>query len=670
MRRAWMLISAVASLLTFAVAVVPVRAADPWPPFISPNAPWLDAVNYYRAMAGLAPVTENSTWSKGAYNHSCYMLYNGITHDEIPGYPGYTTSGDVAGNSGNVAVSSAFGASARSHIELWMTGPFHAIGVLRYNLRSVGFGKCDNTDTSPWRSGATLNVMSGLVAGVRPATPIVFPGNGTTTNLSRFVAETPNPVSFCGWTGGAGLPVIAMMPEPVSTVSATITGPNGPLETCALYSGNTTGTAQAILAGDNAVTVLPRSTLTPGTYTVTVRTQARVVTWSFTVDPAAAAGVMPVPHVVPAGPASSFTAITPFRFADSRTSLRITKLLANVPKRITVAGTAGLPADVTAVSANVTVAEATRSGWLTVYNCSGEVPNASTLNFLVDEPIPNAGVFPLGGTDLCVSSTSDAQLIIDINGYFRPSATANYHALAPQRFVDTTANMRSAGRLAADSVSAVDVDDAGLGVPAGATAVAVNITGINPSTRSYITAYPCGMTPPVVSNVNPVPGASRQNLAIVPLSGAGELCFYNSGDVDMRVDLLGYFTDSGTGTIVPVTPTRVVDTRDVSRPEMNLGTGGSRLSAGQTKELVLGGQRGIPSGASAVSLNLTTTGSPAAGSVTVWGCGSQPQVVSLDFVPGRDIAVGVQVGLSSSGSICVRATADTHVVIDVTGYWN
>ena len=49
---------------------------------------WLGIVNTYRAMSGLAAVSENSTWSSQAYSHGCYMLYNGIAHDEIPGRPG------------------------------------------------------------------------------------------------------------------------------------------------------------------------------------------------------------------------------------------------------------------------------------------------------------------------------------------------------------------------------------------------------------------------------------------------------------------------------------------------------------------------------------------------------------------------------------------------------
>ena len=140
--------------------------------------------------------------SAGAQLHSCYMLYNGITHDEVPGLTGYTPEGDAAGNSGNVAVSSAINTSARSHVELWMTGPFHAIGVLRPNLRSSGFGHCDlgrHTDVAFRRNARRAS--AGSSSAPRPSNPILFPGNGTTTNLDRFVVESPNPLTYCGWTG-------------------------------------------------------------------------------------------------------------------------------------------------------------------------------------------------------------------------------------------------------------------------------------------------------------------------------------------------------------------------------------------------------------------------------------------------------------------------------------
>lgn len=658
------------ALLAFSHAAS-TAAADPVPPFITPDAHWLTTVNYYRSMAGLAPVVENASYSAGAVNHSCYMLYNGISHDETPGRQGYTASGDTAGNNGNVAVSSAYGTSARSHIELWMTGPFHAIGVLRHNLQQVGFGKCDLNGTPQWHSGATLNVLSGLGSAPRPSTPILFPGNGTTTNLNQFITESPNPLTFCGWSGSAGLPVIAMMPEPISTVSASMTGPNGPVQTCRIFSGNTNGDAKSILGGDNAVSVIPRSPLTPGVYTVTVTTQARTVTWSFTVDPTASTGIMPIPTVTTAGAPSGYTAVTPFRFADSRTSNRITRVIAGVPKRIKVAGVAGIPSNASAVSANFTVVSPGGASWLTVYNCAAAAPTASTLNFAAGETVANAGIFPLSAEgDICVWSPQHTHLVIDITGHFRSSVSNSYHPLTPTPLVDTTTGLNAPGRLTAGQTLQVNVPAANVGVPTNATAVAINITGISPSETTFITSYSCDIARPEVSSVNPLPNSTKQNFAIVPMSASGALCFYTRSGVHLKVDVLGYFTNGGSGTIVPTSPTRVTDTRDRYRSQMNLGTQGGTLQPNTVYTLRLGGQRGIPASAKAVALNVTVAYPAGNGTVTVWGCGSEPNVDSVTFSTSKTVANGAQVKLSAAGDICVIATTKTHLVIDVSGWWN
>lgn len=646
-------------------------SADPVPPFIPADASWLNTVNYYRTMAGVAPVTEDTSLNAGAYNHSCYMLYNGIAHDEIPGKTGYTTSGDAAGNAGNVAVSSAYGTSARSFVELWMTGPFHAIGVLRHNLTSVGFGKCDMTSTpTSWHSGATLNVLSHFSTAPRPANPILFPGNGTTTNLSQFVTESPNPLDYCGWTGTAGLPVVAMMPEAVSSASATMTGPSGPLTVCRIFSGNTSGTAQAILKADNAVSVIPRSALTPGTYTVTITTQARTVQWSFTVDPVAATGVMPIPTLSPSGSPSAFTPVTPFRFADSRKALRINKVLANSIKKIKVSGTAGLPANATAISANFTAVSPKATSHLTVYDCAATRPTAAALNFSIGGVVGNAGIFPLSSDGyLCLYSPTETELVIDINGYFANSTRSTFTGMKAVTVLDTQTRVNSTGRMGASSTVKLDIPALRVGVPGTATAVALTISGIQPTSSGYITAYPCDASRPVVSSVNPISGATTTNLAIVPLAANGDVCFYTFTGTDMRVDVIGYFTNGGSGTFVPASPARVTDTRDKYRPEMNFGTSGNYLVAGTTGSVTLAGQRGIPANAKSLSLNLVIAFPTAAGSITIWPCGSKPDYKTITYRANDVTAIGQEMVMSSAGDICVQATTNVHVIIDVSGWW-
>jgi hypothetical protein len=659
------------ALLAVVASAAPLASAsNASPPFIPQNAEWLTTVNYYRAMAGLSPVSENTSWSAGASSHSCYMLQNGIAHDEVPGRPGYTAAGDEAGNNGNVAVTSAFNATARSHIELWMTGPFHAIGVLRPNLTQVGFGKCDNPSTNPWRSAATLDVLRGLTSQPRPSTPILFPGDGTTTGLDAFIAESPNPLDFCGWSGSAGLPVIAMMPEGVSAASATMVGPNGPLETCRLFAGNTSGVARSILQGDNAVVVVPRNPLAQGTYSVSVTTQARTVNWSFTVDNAADIGISPIPVATPAGPPSGIEHVTPFRFADSRlaTRLRITPLTAGIPKKIKFAGVAGLPTDITAVAANITAAYPVWNGWVTAYNCSTVAPFTSSLNYRTSETTGNAALFPLSSAgELCLVSSQNTEVVIDVTGFTRPSSDSRLVPRSPLRIADSTTGL-GVSRFTAGQVQQIDMFAAG--AESGATAVSLQVTALNAASNGWLTMYPCDVDVPFIATINPRPFVARSNQTLVPIPADGRLCIYSSLNTDVQIDLHGSFTPGG-DQYTPVAPTRLTDTRDRNRPEMHAGNGGALAAAGTTLVVDYGGERSIPANATALSLNVAITGAVANGTLTIYPCDQpRPAATAMAFTPGGAVATGIQAKLAADGRLCIFTTAGTHVVVDVAGWWN
>lgn len=644
---------------------------DPTPPYIAPSADWLTTVNYYRAMVGVAPVTENPALSVGSYQHSCYMLRNGMTHDQDPARPGYTAEGDQAGNNGNVAVSSAFGSAARNHIDLWMTGPFHAIGVVRPALRTVGFGKCDDQATSPWKSAATLDVLRGLdYSAARPAAPVTFPGDGTTTSLSKFITESPNPLTYCGWSGGAGLPTFAMMPEPVvGPVSASITGPNGALETCALWKQNTDGSAASILGGDNAVVAMPRTELTPGTYNVSITTATRTVTWSFTVDPAAATGIMPpAAPAQPTGPTTGFTPLTPARLVDTRIGQGATALQGGVTKRIQVTGWAGVPTGSTAVVANVTIVDPAGASYLTTWNCSPARPTSSTINFGAGDTTANAATIGLdAGGGMCVYSPVAANLVVDVSGAMTATATARFSPLTPQRVMDTRVGF-GANRL--DAGQTVELQVAGTaGVPADATAVTMNLTSVDAAAAGFVTAYPCGAQRPVVSNLNPQPGRTRPNMVTVPLSADGRVCLFSLNPVDLVADITGHYATDGASTFTPTTPFRIIDTRDRLRAEMNAGTAGQQVGAGQVVTLQIAGVRGVPAGATAVSVNITTTASNGNGYLTAWPCNDRPVASTANMRIDGAVSNGAQLPLSASGTLCIYAQNATHVVIDVNGWW-
>lgn len=248
-------------------------------------------LNSYREMSRESDLTENATWDAGALAHSQYMtLNNVIGHSEDPSMPYYAAAGDAAAQASNVYL--GFGAGTeQTAIEGWLTGPFHAVGVLDPQLTQTGFGI--------YRSGnrwsATLDVIRGNTnSSSTTGYPVEFPGPGATTSLSRYTGnERPDPLTSCpGYSAPTGVPILLMLGpgSPGGTVQGVTTG-GRPVEFCG-YDGHTytnpDGASQAVsrqvLSARGAIVIIPRQPLTPGaTYTVSVSTSAGILTWSFTV---------------------------------------------------------------------------------------------------------------------------------------------------------------------------------------------------------------------------------------------------------------------------------------------------------------------------------------------------------------------------------------------------
>jgi len=142
------------------------------------------------------------------------------------------------------------------------------------------------------------------------------------------------------------------------------------------------------------------------------------------------------------------------------------------------------------------------------------------------------------------------------------------------------------------------------------------------------------------------------------------ICLYNlSGSVHLVGDLVGYFrADSWLG-MAPLTPTRLLDTRD--------GTGGTlgAVGAGQSIDLQVAGQGGVSDRCKAVALNVTVT-QPTAGSfLTVWPSGEpMPLAASVNMVPGQTVPNMVLATVGENGKISIfNKFGSTHVVADVLG---
>ena len=261
---------------------------------------WLDYVNYYRAMAGLPLVTEHTSWSYGNTLHARYMVKNDIVeHAEDPGNPWYTPEGLAAAQSSNLVAHYDVNTPDEWAIDMWMQGPFHGIGVIDPRLLQVGYGSYREADGG-LQMGAGLDVLRGL--GRLPASvtfPVQWPADGAIVPLTAHRGEYPSPLTSCpGYGSPSGLPIILQLGPgdrtPSVTASAFLQGSTS-LAHCVFdetsYVNSDPGQqalGRAILNSRDAIVVIPRSPLAPGTrYTVSVTANGATYTWSFTVSSSA-----------------------------------------------------------------------------------------------------------------------------------------------------------------------------------------------------------------------------------------------------------------------------------------------------------------------------------------------------------------------------------------------
>jgi hypothetical protein len=213
-----------------------------------------------------------------------------IGHSQDPTKPGYTVEGNISAGSSNVAGGSAE-ATPRDMIEMWMRGPFHALGILRPGLKRVGFGIAH--DNNGLKTAAALDVIRGLEGTGSADYPISWPGNGTTQPIGTYWGgEYPDPISGCGFSGPTGVPLIVQFSRPVDVSTYSLTDAQGNSLAACQYDGSNYRNSNAsarelgrlLLAGNNAAVVVPRQPLVEGqTYTFTVTSNGERSESTFTV---------------------------------------------------------------------------------------------------------------------------------------------------------------------------------------------------------------------------------------------------------------------------------------------------------------------------------------------------------------------------------------------------
>lgn len=128
---------------------------------------------------------------------------------------------------------------------------------------------------------------------------------------------------------------------------------------------------------------------------------------------------------------------------------------------------------------------------------------------------------------------------------------STYVPIAPCRLMDTRPGVENVGPRATpiDGGETYTQQVTGANgectIPTTASAVALNVTALNGTARSFLTLFPDG-EPPQASNLNWVAGQPPSpNKVDVKLAGDGSVKLFNAfGSVNVIADVTGYYTDS------------------------------------------------------------------------------------------------------------------------------
>ena len=207
---------------------------------------------------------------------------------------------------------------------------------------------------------------------------------------------------------------------------------------------------------------------------------------------------------------SDFSPLTPARLLDTRAGMATIDgqfagggaIPGGGTLNLTVLGRGGVPASgVKAVVVNVTTANPTASIFVTAWPTGTALPNASNLNAVAGQTIPNLVIVApgTGGKISLFNSAGSTDLVVDVVGYFSSNTTLS--PLVPARLLDTrpgfaTIDGQFSGQGAVGAGGTLNLTVLGRGgVPsAGVGAVALNVTAVVPSAAGYIVAWGTGTT--------------------------------------------------------------------------------------------------------------------------------------------------------------------------------
>ncbi|MCU1361999.1 MAG: hypothetical protein JWN99_3288, partial [Ilumatobacteraceae bacterium] len=383
---------------------------------------------------------------------------------------------------------------------------------------------------------------------------------------------------------------------------------------------------------------------------------------------------------------SSYTPVGPSRLLESRVGDGLSTVDgqsngtgARPEQSVTevrIAGRAGIPDTAGAAVLNITVTNPEKPGFVTVYPCDAQRPNAAQLNYAAQSTVSTAVVAKLTamGT-VCIFTLSKTDLIIDVNGFY-PNGTS-FRASEPSRLLETrvgdglsTADgqFNGIGPRAAGSVTSLKVNGRG-DVPADASAVVLDVTVTGATGPGFVTVFPCGGAIPTAATLNYTAGATVTNAVVARTAADGTVCLYTMAQVDMVVDVNGFHPHGAA--FASLDPARLMETRTgvgLSTVDGLQNGIGPRVTDTVTTLPIIG-RAGIPPTVGSVVLNITVTEPRKAGFIVAFDCDTgRPNAAHVNYAIGATVSNMVVAQVGSAGNVCIYTMAGMQLVVDITGY--
>jgi GH25 family lysozyme M1 (1,4-beta-N-acetylmuramidase) len=359
--------------------------------------------------------------------------------------------------------------------------------------------------------------------------------------------------------------------------------------------------------------------------------------------------------------ASGYTATAPTRVLDTRNSAPL-----GAGGVVTVDLSGQLPATATAAVLNVT-GIASAPTFVTVWPNGRPRPNVSNLNLVAGEVRPNLVTVQVGADRKVqlYNNTGSTQVLADLAGYYATDATGLYTARSPQRVLDTRSGQGApAEPLGPQGTVTLDLSAA---VPASATAVTINLTGVDATTGTFVSAWPTGQQRPLVSSLNLANASATPNLVTVKLGTNRSIDLYNNtGQVNLIADLAGYYATDAGAKFIAVAPQRLIDTRSGGAAWTPVSGGGNALALSMLDP--------VPSNATAVILNVTGIAPTAETFVAVTprtsATPSRPGSSNLNLVAGQTVPNLVSVATGTNTDVWLFNNAGAiNLIADLSGYF-